>query len=403
VKDPSGNVLGTVNYGYDAANRLTSVNGQVYGYDQNGNLLDDGNKTYTWDADGRLTEVRKKADNSLIAQYEYDADGRRVKSVVNGVVTNFHYDGASIRVLYETDGAGALTTLYTYSDDGLLFSMTKVGQGTYYYHYNAHGDVVQLTDQNGNVAAGYTYDAWGNILSSTGTMAESNPYRYAKYRYDSETGLYYLINRYYNPDIGRFISKEPYEVSSGDLPTINAYTYTQNNPVNAIDPDGNFLWFVAVGAYYAWSVYDSYRDVQTLRSTSASREDRAWAAIGLIGSVIPGGKSVKLVKKVPFKKALIKKGTIKLVPRVLIKRYSASQLKKIGAQANQKDIRAIKGNAQTAWNFFKAQVDNYSERGNGVFVGTRGGITFTYRASSKSGPPTIDVKGITGLRKIKFL
>jgi RHS repeat-associated protein len=147
------------------------------------------------------------------------------------------------------------------------------------------------------MAAGYTYDAWGNILSSTGAMAASNPYRYAKYRYDSETGLYYLINRYYNPDIGRFISKEPFEVSSGDLPTINAYTYTQNNPVNAIDPDGNFLWFVAVGAYYAWSVYDSYRDVHTLRSTSASREDKAWAAIGLIGSVVPGGKAAKIIKK----------------------------------------------------------------------------------------------------------
>ncbi|MGE5398709.1 MAG: hypothetical protein ACM3MK_14390 [Chitinophagales bacterium] len=56
--------------------------------------------------------------------------------------------------------------------DGLLLSMST-GSATYYYHYNGHGDVVQLTDQSGNVVASYTYDAWGNILSSSGAMADS--------------------------------------------------------------------------------------------------------------------------------------------------------------------------------------------------------------------------------------
>ena len=89
-------------------------------------------------------------------------------------------------------------------------SMRKVAQAaTYYYHYNAHGDVVQVTDSAGNVVADYTYDAWGNIISSTGTMASSNPYPHAGYRYDNETGLYYLMARFYNPNIGRFLSLDP--------------------------------------------------------------------------------------------------------------------------------------------------------------------------------------------------
>jgi RHS repeat-associated protein len=54
--------------------------------------------------------------------------------------------------------------------------------------------------------AEYEYDAWGNILSQTGSLASENPYRYAGYRYDEVTGLYYLMARYYDTNIGRFIT-----------------------------------------------------------------------------------------------------------------------------------------------------------------------------------------------------
>ncbi|MFH1254212.1 MAG: hypothetical protein V1646_02150 [bacterium] len=85
-------------------------------------------------------------------------------------------------------------------------------------------------------------------------------------------------------------------------------------------------------------------------------------------------------------------------------KLSVDELKKIGPKSKQYDIRAIQGDASDAWNFFKAQVENFREVRPGVFVGTDSkGITFSYRATSLSGPPTIDVNGITGLRKIKFL
>ncbi|MDG0889313.1 RHS repeat-associated core domain-containing protein [Paracholeplasma manati] len=91
----------------------------------------------------------------------------------------------------------------------------------------------------------YSYDAFGNTLNSTDTSGISlstiNPYRYRGYRYDLETGFYYLQSRYYNPQIGRFISPDSINYlnpmsNSGE----NLYTYTANNPVNLIDPDGNF-------------------------------------------------------------------------------------------------------------------------------------------------------------------
>jgi hypothetical protein len=85
-------------------------------------------------------------------------------------------------------------------------------------------------------------------------------------------------------------------------------------------------------------------------------------------------------------------------------KVDASDLKKIGQRSLQSDIRQISGNKKDAFNFFRAQVESFAERANGVFVGVdKNDVIFTYRAVSKSGPPTIDINGIKGIRKIKFI
>ena len=94
--------------------------------------------------------------------------------------------------------------------------------------------------KNGKVVAEYTYDAWGNILESKGTMASINPYRYAGYRFDEETKLYYLMARYYNPDTGVFLSLDPVRGDTMNPVTMNGYNYANNNPVMMVDPDGEF-------------------------------------------------------------------------------------------------------------------------------------------------------------------
>nr|WP_258176152.1 RHS repeat-associated core domain-containing protein [Orenia metallireducens] len=93
------------------------------------------------------------------------------------------------------------------------------------------------SDKAGNVLAEYDYDAWGNILSQSGSMAEINPYRYAGYYYDEETGLYYLRARYYDPEIGRFIRRDTVQ-------KINQYAYAENNPVMLMDSNGN--WAITI-------------------------------------------------------------------------------------------------------------------------------------------------------------
>ncbi|SDY35714.1 DNRLRE domain-containing protein [Thermoactinomyces sp. DSM 45892] len=292
IKDSDGKEISSIIYRYNAMNQLTNVDGQAYAYSENGNLTDDGKNLYVWDAGGRLTQVKKKSDNSIVAQYDYDEDNRRIRSTVGGVVTNYVYDGDSIRVLYETNETNQMTRYYTYSASGGLLSMTKAGGETYYYHTNAHGDVISMTDGNNNIVASYTYDAWGNIVAKSGTLADENPYRYASYRYDNETSFYYLMARYYNAKNGNFISMDPDPGDEDDIQTQNGYTYGNNNPVNTIDPDGHWAWLAGavVGAglgYLKYKIEVKY-GYRTYNKNHRNVHMYTGATLGFIGGRVQG-------------------------------------------------------------------------------------------------------------------
>ena len=119
----------------------------------------------------------------------------------------------------------------------------------YYYIYNVQGDVIALADAaTGKLAATYTYDAWGKIVKindqilenvASTNIANINPFRYRGYYYDTETSLYYLQSRYYDPEVGRFINADAFASTdiSGVLST-NMFAYCENNPVMKQDPTG---------------------------------------------------------------------------------------------------------------------------------------------------------------------
>jgi len=96
----------------------------------------------------------------------------------------------------------------------------------------------------------YNYDAWGNHTVSyenngNTTAARYNPFRYRGYYYDVETGLYYLNSRYYDPQVGRFISADGFVSTGQDITGYNMFAYCGNNPVNRVDPTGQF-WITAL-------------------------------------------------------------------------------------------------------------------------------------------------------------
>ncbi len=152
---------------------------------------------------------------------------------------------------------GNNTLLFCYDTDGNVTSF-KYGDTMYYYVKNLQGDIVKIINQSGTVFASYVYDAWGNVLSITDQNGNAitsethignlNPFRYRGYYYDTESGFYYLMSRYYDPVTHRFINADGYFQSGGDILDANMSAYCRNNPANSIDKFGNFVFVYSFSA-----------------------------------------------------------------------------------------------------------------------------------------------------------
>ncbi len=342
---------------------------ESFTYDKNGNRLTDGTYSYTWDAADQVTAVTKKGETKPFVTYTYDEDGRRIQKVVGTTVTNYHYDGDSLNVLYETNGSNTVTKSYTYSDAGQLVAMKK-GSVKYYYHYNAHGDVIGISDKDGNRLATYEYDAWGNPLKADETAAvKDNAYRYAGYQYDHETGMYYLMARYYEPKHGVFLSLDPDPGDEDDIITQNGYTYANNNPVMFVDPDGHYFW-LAVNAGFA--AYDGYK---------AYKAGKGWRGVGgAVASAFGPGKYVKGAKaalgfaksyKLSRKKLATPVRSSSAYRNVTEK---GSRLKNIQTNTSRRNFEK-----NLRRNGYKKSIHN-----KGVISMTKGGSRYTIRGFSKS-------------------
>ncbi len=211
-------------------------------YDAIGNMLTKGSTTYTWTQGRKLASVQ----NGKSIQYFYDHTGNRTRKVVDGVTTQFRYAGD----LLVSERTGSEKNLwYRYDSAGNVISVTY-DSVFYTYVRNVQNDVIAMLDSKGNEVVRYTYDSWGRVMSITGSMRDSlgerNPFRYRGYYYDTETGLYYLKNRYYDPEIRRFISTDSIDVLEvqNDLYDKNLYAYCDNNPVMRHDLTGNIWGFV---------------------------------------------------------------------------------------------------------------------------------------------------------------
>ncbi len=239
-------VEGVTTYSYDNNDRLyrevltnngTTVSTIEYGYDNNGNTLwSQKNGTqqtvYTWDKENRLIGVNKPTGEVL--GYTYDTDGIRVSSTINGMTTNYLVDNNfPIAQVLEEWTNNVLTASYVYGND--LISQQRGGNSSFYL-VDGLGSTRGLINASGVVTDAYTYDAFGNLIASTGDT--TNNYRFAGEQFDPNLGDYYLRQRYYDTDTGRFTRRDIYEGDIYNPVSLHKYLYANANPVNLTDPTG---------------------------------------------------------------------------------------------------------------------------------------------------------------------
>lgn len=227
----------TNTYAYDNANRLTSLDGIPGTSDANGNQTAQPGATYAYDFEDRLVAI-----SGGTAQYRYDGLGLRREASRSGITTRYVLDSSSAmsNVLAETDTAGAPIAYYVHGL-GLVSRITPDG-GVRHYHYDPVGSTVALTDGDGNVTDRYAYDPFGQLRNQQGATA--NPFRYVGRFGVMHEGdaLLFMRARYYNPQLGRFISQDRIPPFDGGTQSLNRLIYAEDDPVHRMDPLGLLSW-----------------------------------------------------------------------------------------------------------------------------------------------------------------
>jgi RHS repeat-associated protein len=260
----------SASYSHNAANRLTEDATFDYLYDANGDLTRRTERAtgkvtnYTYDSENRI--VRIDLPDSTSATYRYDGLGRRIEKNVSGQITQYIYDGEDI--LLEYTGT-TLTARYTHGPDTDEVLSAMRGGTISYFQADVLNSVTRVLDA-GSVKASYTYDSFGRIASQSG--AREAPYAFQGRESDQESGLYYFRARYYDPQVGRFISEDPIGFRGGN----NLYSFVRNNPIILTDPSGlypfeDIIEFIpdAIGADLDF--IRNYRDMRAANTIGADK------------------------------------------------------------------------------------------------------------------------------------
>lgn len=270
--DPVGNVLsvndanfsGLKSFGYDDLNRVVSSNGCGYDYDAIGNMINNcwytqqyndashpsaithvpaQGKVFTYDLNGNMNSRNGVAigwdiDNRVTsigsASMEYDYTGMRVRKTA-GSTMHYPFKGYDVNL-----STGTVTKFIRIGQE---IYASRIGATKFFYHNDHLGGVNVITDSAGNISQRTEYNTWGGITYSAGNVDPTH--RFTGQELDPESGLMYYGGRYYDNEVGRFISPDPY-VQEPDTPqNLNRYTYVMNNPQSYVDPSGHFWWALA--------------------------------------------------------------------------------------------------------------------------------------------------------------
>ena len=256
----TGSLVGSEEFRYDAAanrldfnarqfdkvkdNRIKQWRDQEYRYDPWGNLIEKRSghsklQSFSYDCENRLVRAETLVNGKLesTGHYRYDSLGRRIakQAEINGEVEQKRFLWQGLRMLREKTPGQSILYLYEPGSYAALARVDQVEgeeQKVYYFHTDQIGTPLELTDSDGKIVWQATYRSWGSIEQLTVDEVEQN-LRFQGQYFDSETGLHYNTFRFYDAEVGRFLSQDPIGLAGG----INIYLYAAN-PTLEIDPLG---------------------------------------------------------------------------------------------------------------------------------------------------------------------
>ena len=293
--DKAGNIILKKNYDYSLNDNISMKPLDVYEYiydcDNRDRLISYNDKLFDYDEYGRPIIYKGNNliwNNNQLSRfndiyYKYDVNGIRNKKIINGKETTYITNGTQILQMKNDNGK----FIFHYILNKLVgFEYTNTSSTReYLYIRNIQGDITSIIDVKGNIICTYAYDGYGNhiVLDENGkedtsltSIGHLNPFRYRGYYFDEESGLYYLNNRYYDPETGRFISPDVLSIldeTKGQINGLNLYMYCGDNPIMYIDSNGCFaisfgallsgiLIGVGIGASIGFisAAYSDYKD-----------------------------------------------------------------------------------------------------------------------------------------------
>ena len=243
-RDPADELVADKEYVYNERDEIDEVVDHLdpsrtvaYAYDANGNQISKESSAQRTDYvfDVRDQIVRVERDAEVLGRYTYDAERLRIEKIPSsGVRTEYVYDDQSVL----TRETGGVVTKYDYGPDRLLAvnDPSLFGERAYYL-FDALRSIANVIDSQGSIQAKYKWDAWGNVREEE-DHTDVNPFGFTGHEHDDETGLIYARARFYDPEIGRFLSHDPVDGDPLNPPSLHRYLYAYANPTVYVDPSG---------------------------------------------------------------------------------------------------------------------------------------------------------------------
>ena len=247
-----------------------------------GNITNLNGFNYTW-VGRQLKSVSPVGDSSVGATYSYNSDGQRIGKNITldgGEVYDYdyYYNGdilAGYRLVITNADGSSIThnVAFMYDENGEAFGIDINGK-EYFYVKNAQNDVIAIVNSNNETVATYRYNSWGKLISCEDTSENQevsffNPYTYRSYFYDSDTEMYFLKSRYYNPELCRFISADGLINANQDVLGYNLFAYCSNDPINCSDTTGCGKiknWIKNMAKTFVKYITDPFSAIDTITS-----------------------------------------------------------------------------------------------------------------------------------------